>query len=452
LAQTGRKVLVREGQPTVGGSCRSAELTLPGFVHDVCSTVHALARVSPFIRSLPLDQHGLELIDPPAPFAHPLDDGPAAVAERTIDATADTLGDDGEAYRKLFDPHLQSWEDLSADVLAPPRFPRHPIKLGKFGLKAIRSARGLAEATFTGERAKALFAGAAAHSILPLDATASASFGLVLTLSAHAAGWPVAQGGSQRLADALASYFVSLGGRIELDAPVEDVDELKAKAILCDMTPRQLLRIAGHRMPDHYRHALERFRYGPGVWKVDWALDAPIPWKADGCRRAGTIHVGGTPPEIAAAEAAPWNGQHAERPFVLLVQPTLFDPTRAPPGKHTAWAYCHVPHGSTFDMTARIEAQVERFAPGFRERILARSVMSPAGMERHNPNLIGGDITGGANMLSQLFTRPVARFDPYRTPIEGLYLCSASTPPGGGVHGMCGYYAARSALRRELRD
>lgn len=451
LAQAGRSVVVREAKATVGGSCRSAELTLPGFVHDVCSTVHALARVSPFIRTLPLQQHGLELIDPPAPFAHPLDDGTVAVAERTVDATAATLGEDADGYRDLFGPLLRSWESLSPDLLAPAHVPRHPLKLAKFGLKAMRSARGSAEATFRGERAKALLAGAAAHSILPLDAKASASFGLVLTLSAHAAGWPVAKGGSQKLADALASYFVSLGGRIESDAPVENVDELRAKAIVCDVTPRQLVRIAGRRLPDHYRRALERFRYGPGVWKVDWALDAPIPWKADGCRRAGTVHVGGTLTEIAAAEAAPWNGQHAERPFVLLVQPTLFDPTRAPAGKHTAWAYCHVPHGSTFDMTERIEAQVERFAPGFRERILARSVMSPADMERHNPNLIGGDITGGANLLSQLFTRPVARFDPYRTPEDGLYLCSASTPPGGGVHGMCGYFAARSALRHELR-
>jgi phytoene dehydrogenase-like protein len=452
LARAGRKVLVREQAKTVGGSCRSAEITLPGFVHDVCSTVQALAQVSPFFKTLPLREHGLELATPPAAYAHPLDDGTAAVAFPSLSDTARTLGADGPAWEKHLRPFVERWDELVPDLLAPVGIPRHPLLMARFGLRAIRSARGLAECWFRGAHARALFAGVAAHSILPLEASATAAMGLVLALSAHAVNWPVARGGSQKLADALASYFRSLGGTIQTDAPVENIDELSAaRAILCDVTPKQLIAIAGHRLPEGYRKRLEKFRYGPGAWKVDWALDGPIPWKAAACGQAGTVHLGGTFDEIAAAERAPWEGRSAERPYTLLVQPTLFDPTRAPAGKHIAWAYCHVPHGSSFDMTDRIEAQVERFAPGFRERVIGRSVMSPADLQRHNPNLVGGDITGGANLLSQLFTRPVARLDPYSTPVRGLYLCSASTPPGGGVHGMCGYWAARSALRRELR-
>lgn len=449
LARAGHSVLVREAAPTVGGSCRSAELTLPGFVHDVCSTVQALAVASPVMRSIPLSDHGLEFVHPPAPVAQPLDDGTAAVLERSVDETAESLGPDASAYRRLMGPLVGHWDELSAELLGPLRLPKHPFHLSRFGMRAIRSARALAESWFTGQPARALFAGLAAHSIVPLEWLGSAAFGLVLGASAHAGGWPFARGGSQRLSDALASYFRSIGGTIETDAPVDSVDELPpARAVLCDLTPRQLLKIAGHKFSPGYRRSLERFKYGPGVFKVDWALDGPIPWRAAACGRAGTVHLGGTFDEVAEAERAPWRGEHAGRPYVLLVQQTPFDPTRAPAGMHTAWAYCHVPHGSTLDMTQRIEDQVERFAPGFRDRVLARSTMNSAAMESHNPNLVGGDVAGGANTLSQLFARPVTRLNLYTTSVEGLFICSASTPPGAGVHGMCGYWAARAALQR----
>ena len=452
LARAGKSVLVREAATTIGGSCRSAELTLPGFVHDVCSTVQALAVTSPVMWSMPLAEHGLELVHPPAPLAQPLDDGTAAVLDRSVDATADSLGADGAAYRRLMGPLVEHWDALSADLLGPLRLPSHPLRLALFGRTAIRSARAVAQSWFKGEPAKALFGGLAAHSIAPLEYLGTAAFGLVLGAGAHAGGWPFARGGSQRLSDALASYFRSLGGTIETGAPVENVDQLpKARAVLCDVTPRQLLKLAGHKFTAGYRAKLERFRYGPGVFKVDWALDGPIPWRAAGCARAGTVHLGGTFDEMAHAERAPWRGDHAERPYVLLVQQTPWDETRAPSGKHTAWAYCHVPHGSDVDMTKPIEDQVERFAPGFRDRVLARATMNCAAMEQHNPNLVGGDITGGANLLSQQFARPVARVNPYSTPVEGLFICSASTPPGGGVHGMCGYWSARAALKRVLK-
>jgi phytoene dehydrogenase-like protein len=452
LARAGRSVLVREGAATVGGSCRSAGLTLPGFVHDVCSTVQALAVTSPVMRSVPLADHGVEFVHPPAPLAQPLDDGSAAVLERSVEQTADSLGPDAAAYRKLMGPIVRHWEALAPDLLGPLRIPSHPLMMARFGVRAIRSARGLVESYFRGEPAKALFGGLAAHSIAPLEYLTTAAYGLVLGAGAHAGGWPFTKGGSQKLADALASYLRSLGGVIETGAAVENVDHLPpAKAVLCDVTPRQLLRLAGHKFSPGYRRRLERFRLGPGVFKIDWALSAPIPWRAAGCARAGTVHLGGTFDEMADAERAPWQGRHPEKPYVLLVQQTPWDPTRAPPGKHTAWAYCHVPNGSTVDMTQAIEDQVERFAPGFRDVVLARSTMNCAAMERHNPNLVGGDITGGANTLSQLFTRPVARINPYRTPVENLFLCSSSTPPGGGVHGMCGYWAARAAMRSVLK-
>ena len=451
LAQAGRSVLVREANPSLGGSCRSAELTLPGYTHDICSTVQALAVASPFLRGLPLSQHGLELVYPAAEFAHPLDDGTAAVAYRSLEATAETLGPDGKAWKKLFGPIVRDWEKLVPSLLGPPPpMPTHPIALANFGLKALRSARGLAESWFQGEHAKGLFAGAAAHSILPLEWASTAAFGMVLSASAHSGGWPVARGGSQKLAEAMASLLRAQGGRIETNARVTNIDELpRAKAILCDLTPRQLLRIAGHKLPAGYKARLEKFRYGPGAHKVDWALSEPIPWTARGCREAGTVHLGGTFDELAYAERAPWEGRNPERPYVLVVQ-YPFDPSRAPAGKQVAWAYCHVPHGSDFDMTSRIEDQIERFAPGFRDTIVARSVMTPSALENHNSNLVGGDITGGANMFSQVFSRPVLSVDPYKTPLKGLYLCSASTPPGAGVHGMCGHNAAKSALRDVL--
>lgn len=445
LARARLSVLVCEAAKTIGGGTRSAELTLPGFVHDICSAVHPLALASPFFHTLPLAEHGLQWIHPTAPVAHPLDDETAVVVERSVEATAETLGRDGVAYRKLMGRLVADWNKLVPALLGPLRLPRHPLALARFGLPALRSAYQLAQARFEGERARALFAGMAGHSMLPLERRPSAAFGLVLGVTAHAVGWPVPGGGSQQIAEALASYLRSLGGEIITESPVESVDELPpARAVLCDVTPRQLLRIAGHRFSPNYRRQLERYRYGPGAYKVDWALDGPIPWKATECGRAATVHLGGSLEEIAASERAAWQGEWAENPFVLLAQPSLFDPTRAPPGKHTAWAYCHVPNGSGFNMTEVIENQVERFAPGFRRRVLARHVMPPAELERHNANLVGGDINGGVQDLSQLFLRPTRRL--YLTSARGLYICSSSTPPGGGVHGMCGYFAAQAAL------
>jgi phytoene dehydrogenase-like protein len=449
LARTGRRVTVLEGQSTIGGGCRSAELTLPGFVHDTCSTVHALALVSPFLSRLPLAEHGFEAVHPEVPLAHPLDDGTAVVLERSVEATAAGLGPDRDAYRGLFEPLVRDAEPLLRDLLAPLRPPRHPLLLSRFGLSAVRSAEGLGRSRFDGERARALLGGCCAHAMLSLRAPVSAAFGLVLVMSAHAVGWPVARGGSQRLADALAAHLRSLGGTVETGRNVQSLDELDGFATaLLDVTPRQLVALAGDRLPDRYRRALGRYRYGPGVFKLDWALDAPIPWAAPEAARAGTVHLGGTLGAIVAAEQAVTDGEHPERPFVLLVQPSPFDPTRAPGGRHTAWAYCHVPNGSRRDMTGAIEAQVERFAPGFRDLIAARSAMDSAEVERRNPNYVGGDINGGLQSVRQLFTRPVARPVPYSTPLPGVYLCSSSTPPGGGVHGMCGYWAARAALAR----
>jgi phytoene dehydrogenase-like protein len=448
LVRAGRRVSVIEGGRTVGGGCRSEELTLPGFVHDTCSTVHALALVSPFLSSLPLAEHGLELAHPDAPLAHPLDDGSAVILERSVEETARGLGPDARAYRRLFDPLVRTADELMPEILGPLRPPRHPLVLARFATSGLRSATGLARSRFQGERARALLAGCCAHSMLSLRSPASAAFGIVLALSAHQVGWPVARGGSQRLADALASYLRSLGGEIQTGRWVESLDEVaNTGATLLDVTPRQLVRLAGRRLPDRYARRLGRYRYGPGVFKLDWALDGPIPWSAAEVSRAGTVHLGGRLDEIAASEDAVSKGEHPLRPFVLLVQPSLFDPTRAPAGKHTAWAYCHVPNGSSRDMTEAIEAQVERFAPGFRDLIAARSAMDSAEVERRNPNYVGGDINGGVQDLRQLFTRPVPRPVPYSTPVDGLYICSSSTPPGGGVHGMCGYFAARSALR-----
>ncbi|HTS13392.1 MAG TPA: NAD(P)/FAD-dependent oxidoreductase [Candidatus Limnocylindrales bacterium] len=446
LAQANRSVLLIEGQDTIGGGTRSAELTLPGFTHDVCSAVLPMGVGSPFLRSLPLEKHGLEWIQPSAPLAHPLDDGSAVLLERSVEATALNLGDDAAAYTRLFRSLTSNWPKLEPVLLGPIGLPAHPIAAALFGLRAMRSASGLARSLFRGERARALFAGCAAHSILPLERIPSAAFGLVLGAIAHVAGWPIARGGSQNLANALASLFRSLGGEIVTGQPIKSLDELPpSEMVLCDVTPRQLLRIAGSAFPDSFRRKLAAYRYGPGVCKVDWALKDPIPWKAEACARAGTVHVAGTFDEIAASERAPWRGEHAERPYIILAQPTLFDPSRAPAGKHIAWAYCHVPNGSSFDMSSRIEQQIERFAPGFTRRILKRSVMLTPELESHNPNLVGGDITGGEAGVAQLFLRPTWRL--YRTPSPKIYLCSASTPPGGGVHGLCGYYAARAALR-----
>jgi phytoene dehydrogenase-like protein len=450
MARAGLSVLVREAADTIGGGTRSEELTLPGFLHDVCSAVHPMAVASPFLRALPLAEHGLELIHPPAPVAHPLDDGQAVVLDRSLATAVEALGEDGDAYRRLVGRTVQDWPLLAPAFLGPIlRVPRHPLALGRFSLRGLRPSASVASSAFTGEPARALFAGAAAHSVLPLEQPGTASFGIVFLALAHACGWPVARGGSQQIAHALASYLRSLGGEIETGAPVTALEELpQARTILCDVGPRQLLTLAGSRLPAHYRRALGRFRYGPGVFKLDYALDGPVPWNAAACGRAATVHVGGTLAEIAASERAPWQGRHAERPFVLVAQPSLFDPTRAPPGKHTLWAYCHVPNGSSLDMTERIENQIERFAGGFRDLVLARTVTTSSDFEHMNANIVGGDINGGAANLRQLIARPTLRLVPYSTPMPNLYLCSASTPPGGGVHGMCGHLAARAALKR----
>ena len=453
LARAGLSVRVLEAEDTVGGGTRSMALTRPGFVHDVCSTVHALVALSPFFKKLPLEEHGLTFAHPPAPFAHPFDDGTAAIVERSVEATAASLGsDDGRAYRRLVADFAVHADPLMEALLGPPGL-RHPILMARFGLSAIRSADGLARARFKDERTRALFAGAAAHSMVPLDYAATAGYALGLIVAAHAVGWPVARGGSQRVPDALASYLGSLGGEIVTGVRVDSLAQLPpTRAVLCDVTPRQFLRIAADRVPAGYRRRLERYRYGPGVFKMDWALDSPVPWRAPECRRAGTIHLGGSLAEIATSERDAWQGRVSDRPYVLAVQPTLFDPTRAPDGKHTLWAYCHVPHGSPADMTARIESQIERYAPGFRDCIAARHAMGTAEMERHNANLVGGDIAGGAADLAQLFARPVASWNPYATAVTNVYLCSSSTPPGVGVHGMCGHYAARAALERTFNQ
>jgi phytoene dehydrogenase-like protein len=448
LARTGRKVVVREAEEVVGGGVRSAELTLPGFLHDVCSSIYPLASGSPFFRSLPLAEHGLELVESPAIVAHPFDDGTAVLAERSLEETAAGLGDDGEAYRRLLGPICGAWDDLEPVLLGPlVQVPRHPIPLARFSFHALRSADALARRIFATERARALFAGCAAHSMTPLERSPTASFGLVLLAFGHLFGWPFPRGGGRRLAETLVAVLRDFGGEVATGAAVDSVGELDAHVVVCDVVPRELIRIAGERLPPRYVRRLDGFAYGPGAFKVDFALDGPIPWAAAECARACTVHLGGTLAEIAESERAPWEGRHAERPFVLLAQHTLFDSTRAPEGKHTVWAYCHVPNGSDFDMTERIEAQIERFAPGFQDLVIGRSVMGPRELEAHNRNLVGGDLNGGAATLWNLIARPVLSLVPYRTPARGLYLCSASTPPGGGVHGMCGYLAAQAALR-----
>jgi phytoene dehydrogenase-like protein len=453
IARAGRSVLLLEALPTVGGGCRTAELTLPGFRHDVCSAIHPLGLASPLLRTLPLEEHGLRWIHSPIALAHPFEDSEPALLERSVEATGATLGRDAHAYEQLLRPFVRKAPTLVPELLGPLQAIRHPLLLARFGLSGLLPAARLARLRFRAARARALFGGLAAHSMLPLSRSPSAAFGLTLALLAHHVGWPVPRGGAQAIADALASYLRSLGGVIETARQVDSLADLPAaRAVLLDVTPRQLVALAGNHLPAGYRRALQRYRYGPGVFKLDLALDEPIPWKDEACMRAATIHLGGTMEEIAASESSAWRGEINERPYVLLAQPSLFDSSRAPPGKHSVWAYCHVPNGSGIDMGERIERQIERFAPGFRERILARHSMGPTAMEAYNANYVGGDINGGAQDLSQLFTRPVARFTPYSTPAAGLFLCSSSTPPGGGVHGMCGFWAARAALRGPLRE
>lgn len=447
LAQAGLSVELYEAKSSVGGGMRTAELTLPGFHHDICSAIHPLGIGSPFFRSIPLHDYGLEWIQPELSVAHPLDNGEAAAQFRSIEETAAALGQDGDAYRWLMEPIVRDWDKIAAEVLRPLRFPSYPIAMAQFGLRAIWPASLLAKTLFRTEKARAFLAGFAAHSILPLEVPPSAAFGLVLAILGHAVGWGFPRGGSQQIANAMAAHFESLGGKIFLNTQVDHLDSLpKARAYLLDVTPRQLGTIAGARLPDAYQRALSRYRYGMGIFKVDWALDAPIPWTAPECHRTATVHVGGTLAEIAESERVIWQGQHSTRPYMIVAQQSLFDPTRVPDGKHTAWGYCHVPQGSQQDMTAIIENQIERFAPGFKDRILAKHTMTTHDYETYNLNYIGGDINGGVPDFLQLFTRPTISWRPYRTPAKGVYLCSASTPPGGGVHGMCGFFAARTVL------
>jgi phytoene dehydrogenase-like protein len=453
LARAGLSTLVVEGQAEPGGGCRSQALTLPGYVHDTCSTVHPLGMSSPFLRSLRLERHGLTWVEPPACAAHLLSDGSTVLMEKSLTSTALGLGNDGVAYSELFEPFVADFDRIMEMILGPVRVPSDPLLLARFGWAALQPLRHLARARFRGPEAPALLGGMAAHAMLPLDWAATTSFALVLGAAAHAVGWPIAKGGSQAITDALVTNLRSLGGELVLNEPVERLSQLPAaRAYLFDVTPRQLLAIVADAMPAAYARRLRRFRYGPGVFKMDWALSEPIPWRDARCRRACTVHLSGSLDEISASEAAVHSGRVAARPFTLLVQPSLFDPSRAPPSAHTAWAYCHVPHGSAWDGTQAIDAHIERYAPGFGDVIVARASKTSIEMERFNPNYVGGDINGGLASLSQLLFRPLIRLDPYATALEHVFLCSSSTPPGGGVHGMCGYWAARSVLRRHFPE
>ena len=451
LAQAGVEVHVFEARAILGGAASTDEITLPGFRHDLGSSVYPLGIASPLFRSLPLDRFGLKWVEPDAPLAHPLEDGTAVMLEHDLEATAAGLGADGGAWLRLMRPLVESWSDLCDEILGPVlHWPSHPLLLARFGAFAVLPATALAKAKFRSARARALFAGNAAHSVLPLESSFSSAIGLVLGAAGHSTGWPIAAGGAQAISDALAGHIKSLGGRIEISRPIAALTELDGfDVILCDISPRQLSRIAGDEISPQYRRSLDAYRYGPGAFKVDWALSQPIPWRAKDCARAATVHIGGTLEQIAASERAPWNDSVNQSvspcPFVLVTQPSLFDPSRAPAGKHTAWGYCHVPNGYSGDCTAAIEAQVERFAPGFRDCILTRKSWSPAQFEAWNPNLVGGDLSGGATTMGQLLFRPTSW--QYRTSNRRIYLCSASTPPGGGVHGMCGYHAAKTALK-----
>jgi phytoene dehydrogenase-like protein len=447
LAQAGLQVDVLEAEPTPGGAVRSMELTVPGFWHDFGSAVYPLASGSPFFSSLPLQDHGLEWIHSPAPVAHPLDDGTAVILERNLEDAKASLGPDRNIWANLVQPFVKNWRKFAPDVLRPvPTIPRHPWLMARFGANALFSAKTIAH-RFRSERTRALFAGLAAHSFLSLDEPLSGAFGMLMAVSAHAVGWPIPRGGAQSLTNALCGYLSTFGTIIKTFSRVESLAALSGyDLILCDLTPRQLLKIAGHRLSDGYKHRLERFRYGSGVFKVDYALTAPIPWKASECLRAATVHLGGTFEEIAESEKATRMGRHTERPFVLLAQPTIFDPTRAPATQHIAWAYCHIPNGSKVDMLEKLEGQIERFAPGFRQSVSARRVFSPTELESRDANLVGGDIGGGVMDLRQFLFRPTSRL--YATSAKDVYICSSSTPPGGGVHGMCGYHAATRALAR----
>ncbi|HEX6348804.1 MAG TPA: NAD(P)/FAD-dependent oxidoreductase [Candidatus Dormibacteraeota bacterium] len=446
LAQAGRSVLVLEANRRPGGGLRSDELLEPGFRHDICSTVMAMVPLSPALKTIEFD-----LVTPPAPLAHPFDDGTAAVVERSVEETAEALGGDGPAYRRLLRPLVKRADDLVADAMGPLKPPRHPLLLGRFGMPGLLPAGALARVLFRERDTRALLAGTAAHSMLALSEPGTAAFALVMLVTAHAGGWPLARGGSQSVAEALVARLEQLGGEVRCGERVTSLDHVpEHRAALLDLVPEGVLAVAGDRMSPAYRKRLQRYRHGPAVFKVDWTLDGPIPWRAPACARAATVHLGGTLEEIAHSEHEVARGRSAERPFVILVQPTLFDSSRAPAGKHVAWAYCHVPNGCDQDLTKAVEDQVERFAPGFRDVVRQRRTWTPAQLQVEQPNCIGGDISGGRMDLGQLFTRPVARLDPYRTSDPAIFICSAATPPAGGIHGLCGWYAARSALRSVL--
>jgi phytoene dehydrogenase-like protein len=451
LAEAGSKVLVLEGRDTPGGGARSAVLTLPGFVHDVCSAIVPLAVASPFFQKHRFDKHGLEFAFPEIELAHPLDGGRVALLKRSVEETAAGLGEDTAAYRRLMGPLARDLPKLLEELLGPFRVARHPVAMARFGRLALRSATGLARSRFRSQRARALLGGIAAHSMIQLDSVPTAAFGLVIGVVGHVYGWPAARGGSQRISDALVSYLGSLGGEVRTGVEVKTWRELPpSRAVLFDLAPNAVADIAGEVLPPRYVRALRRFRYGPGVCKLDWALSEPVPWAAEETGRAGTVHVVGTIQETAAAEEEVAQGRHPERPYVLLAQQSVFDSSRAPGGQHTLWGYCHVPSGSPIDMTEPMEAQIERFAPGFRDVVLARSVKTAKEMEAYNPNYVGGDINSGVQDIRQLWTRPAIRLNPYTTPNKRVFICSSSTPPGGGVHGMSGYHAARAALKRAL--
>jgi phytoene dehydrogenase-like protein len=447
LAKNGLKPIVIEASKTIGGGARSSELTLPGFIHDTGSAIHPMGAASPFFSSIPLSQFGLEWIKTPAALAHPFDDGTAAILEPSTEDTAERLGADAKSYIRLIKPYVRYWDELVIDLLGTRRLPKHPLTMAIFGLRAFHSARSLVEGLFREYRAKGFVAGLAAHSALPLDKVPSAVFGLTLCIAGHTVGWPVPIGGAGSITNALSECLHALGGKIVTGQCVKSTaDLLKSKAVFFDTSPVTLVEVYGDLLPARYRRKLQNYKYGPGIFKIDWALSGPIPWSSKDCTTAGTVHVGGTYDEIAEAELAAWNGKVTDKPFVILAQPSLFDSSRAPGGKHTAWAYCHVPNGCSSDMTKSMEMQIERFAPGFSELIMARHTSTPAALQAENPNLVGGDITGGAQSLKQIFCRPTCSLSPYSTPLKGVFVCSSSTPPGAGVHGMCGYHAARAYL------
>lgn len=451
LAEQGASVHLIEGNDEIGGGTRTSELTLPGYLHDVCSAIHPLGELSPFFSSLPLKEYGLEWIHSPIPLAHPLDNGEAVFLDRSIAETAQTLGKDKKNYIRIVKPFVDQISDLIYNLLRPIRFPRNPLLMSRYFSQGLMPASTFAKLFFRSEKARALFAGMASHSVMPLGNLGTAAFGLMFLATAHAVGWPMAKGGSNSISRAMERYFRQLGGEITTGWKVESIEELpSAKAYLLDVSPRSLLHITGDKFPSSYKRKLEKYTYGPGVFKIDYALSEPIPWKNTKCREAATLHLGGPLAEITQAESLAWQKGELGSSFVLLAQQSIFDPSRAPKGKHTAWAYCHVPNGSTMDMTEIIESQIERFAPGFRECVIARNKMTTLDYESYNPNYIGGDITGGANTISQIIGRPTFQLLSYKTPLDNIYLCSSSTPPGGGVHGMAGYHAATSALKHSL--